>query len=376
MAKPVKSPGQRKSSRDPGRKPRRGPAPLSPVPPVLGRERMLKTYHFLKLNRLLEDRLSALCRQGKIQGGLHSSRGQEAISVGSAMALEPGDILASMLRNLGAMLVRGVRPLDLFLQYLQRQESPCRGRDTSLHFGRMDQGFVAPISHLGALVPVLSGVALAARMQRRPLVALTYVGDGASSTGDFHEGLGFAAAKRLPLVVVLENNRWAYSTPVSSQSRLTDFSEKGRAHGMARGVADGNDVLAVYEAVSRAAAIARRGEGPVLLECKTMRMKGHSEHDDAWYVPRTELEFWQRRDPILLFERRLRMEGLATEGDLRKIEERCRAEIEADLEKALAAPFPEPGSCLEDVYAPPRDESHPLPRHGYGGEVLKRRRRS
>ncbi len=331
---------------------------------------MLEIYRFLVLNRLLEERLSALYRQGKIQGGLYSSRGQEAISVGSAMALGPRDILAPMIRNLGAMLVRGVRPFEVFVQYLQREGSPCRGRDSSLHFGGLDRGLVPPISHLGTLVPVLCGVLLGARLQGRPLAALTYVGDGASSTGDFHEGLGFAAAKRLPLVLILENNRWAYSTPLSRQSRLADLAEKARAYGIPRGIADGNDVLAVYEAVTRAASIARQGEGPVLLECKTMRMKGHSEHDDAWYVPRSELQFWQRRDPIRLFERRLRMRGLASAADLREIDARCSAEIEEDLGKALAAPFPAPESCLENVTAPPREDQPPVRSRELRGTLL------
>jgi TPP-dependent pyruvate/acetoin dehydrogenase alpha subunit len=196
-------------------------------------------------------------------------------------------------------------------------------------------------------------------MRKIPIVAMTYVGDGASSTGDFHEGMGFASVKRLSPVIILKNNRWAYSTPVSRQSLLDDLAEKARAYGIPRAVVDGNDVLAVREAASRATERARLGKGPILLECKTMRMKGHSEHDDAWYVPRTELEFWQRRDPILLLERRLRMEGIASETGLRKIEERCRAEIELDLETALAAPFPRPESCLEDVYAPgPEGHEH------------------
>lgn len=312
---------------------------------------MLEIYYYLKLNRMLEERLSALYRQGKVQGGLYSSRGQEAISVGSASALRPGDILAPMIRNLGSMLVRGVRPLEFFLQYLQREGSPCRGRDTSLHFGGIDRGFVPPISHLGTLVPVLAGVALAARMQVRPLVTMTYVGDGATSTGDFHEGMSLAAVRRLPLLVVIENNRWAYSTPVSRQSLLADLADKARAYGIPQGVADGNDVLAVYEATARAAAIARRGDGPVLLECKTMRMKGHSEHDDARYVPAEERAYWERRDPILLYEKKLTTYGLRVE-ELERIERRCLSELDRDLEIALAAPFPRPESCLDDVYAP------------------------
>lgn len=326
----------------------------------LSRRQLLDLYTFLKLNRMVEERLSALYRQGKIQGGLYSSRGQEAISVGSAFALAPQDVLAPMIRNLGAMLVRGVKPLEFFLQYMQKEGSPCKGRDTSLHFGGIDRGFVPPISHLGTLVPVLAGVALAGRMQKKNLVALTYIGDGATSTGDFHEGLGFAAVQRLPLVLLIENNRWAYSTPVAAQSRLTDLADKARAYGIPQGVVDGNDVLAVLEATARAVDLARRGQGPVLLEAKTMRMRGHSEHDDAWYVPEEEKRFWQKRDPIALYEKHLLGSATASPDELSGIEAELAARIDADLAVAEAAPFPRPESCVEDVTAPEGAGAVPL----------------
>ena len=333
---------------------------------ALTRAQLLDLYYYLRLNRLVEERLSALYRQGKVQGGLYSSRGQEAISVGSAYALAPQDVLAPMIRNLGSMLVRGVKPVEFFLQYMQKEGSPCKGRDTSLHFGGIERGLVPPISHLGTLVPVMAGVALAGRMQAKNLVALTYLGDGATSTGDFHEGLGIASVMRLPLVVLIENNRWAYSTSVAAQSLLTDLADKARAYGIPQGVVDGNGVLAVYEATARAVELARRGQGPVLLECKTMRMRGHSEHDDAWYVPEEEKHFWEKRDPIRLYERHLLRSAVAQEADLKEIEARCLSEIEKDLAVAEAAPFPRPESCVEDVYASSRseqeDEPVPAPR--------------
>ncbi|MCI0568264.1 MAG: thiamine pyrophosphate-dependent dehydrogenase E1 component subunit alpha [Acidobacteria bacterium] len=327
---------------------------------ALSKSQLLDLYRYLKLNRMIEERLSALYRQGKVQGGLYSSKGQEAISVGSAYALATQDVLAPMIRNLGAMLVRGVNPVEFFLQYMQKEGSPCKGRDTSLHFGGIDRGFVPPISHLGTLIPVLSGVALAGRMQGKNLVALTYIGDGATSTGDFHEGLSLASVRRLPLVVLIENNRWAYSTPVSAQSLLLDLADKARAYGIPQGVVDGNDVLAVHEATSRAADLARRGQGPVLLEAKTMRMRGHSEHDDAWYVPEEERRFWEKRDPILLYEKHLLGTGVAIKDELSRIESACAAQIDADLAIAEAAPFPRPESCVEDIYAPEQDASEGL----------------
>ncbi|HEU5181937.1 MAG TPA: thiamine pyrophosphate-dependent dehydrogenase E1 component subunit alpha [Candidatus Polarisedimenticolia bacterium] len=321
----------------------------------LSPDKQLDIYYYLKLNRMVEERLSALYRQGKVQGGLYGSKGQEAISVGSAYALAPQDVLAPMIRNLGAMLVRGVKPVEFFLQYMQKEGSPCKGRDTSLHFGGIDRGFVPPISPLGTLVPVLTGVALAGRMLGRKLVAMTYIGDGATSTGDFHEGMGIASVMRLPLVVIIENNRWAYSTPVAAQSLLTDLAEKARAYGIPQGVVDGNDVLAVHEATESALDLARQGKGPVLLEAKTMRMRGHSEHDDAWYVPEEERRFWEKRDPIALYEKRLVDQEVATPEELAAIVERCTSEIDRDLAVAEAAPSPRPESCIEDIYAPLAD---------------------
>ncbi len=336
-----------------------GRAPEGKAATGLSPDKQLDIYYYLKLNRMVEERLSALYRQGKVQGGLYSSKGQEAISVGSAYALAAQDVLAPMIRNLGAMLVRGVKPVEFFLQYMQKEGSPCKGRDTSLHFGGIDRGFVPPISPLGTLVPVLTGVALAGRMLGRKLVAMTYVGDGATSTGDFHEGMGIASVMRLPLVVIIENNRWAYSTPVAVQSLLTDLADKARAYGIPQGVVDGNDVLAVHEATSRAVELARQGKGPVLLEAKTMRMRGHSEHDDAWYVPEEERRFWEKRDPIVLYEKRLLDQEVATPEELEAVRARCTSEIDRDLAVAEAAPFPRPESGIEEVYAPladPRSE--------------------
>jgi TPP-dependent pyruvate/acetoin dehydrogenase alpha subunit len=194
-------------------------------------------------------------------------------------------------------------------------------------------------------------------MQGLRSVALTYIGDGATSTGDFHEGLALASVRRVPLVLIIENNRYAYSTPVAEQSLLTDLADKAGAYGIPKGVVDGNDVIAVYEATSRAVAMARAGQGPVLLEAKTMRMKGHSEHDDAWYVPEAERRFWERRDPILLYERKLRAEGTAREKELREIDRRCEEEIDREVAVALDAPFPRPESGIEDVYAPADTEA-------------------
>src|SRR5206468_2686226 len=227
--------------------------------PGLSRGQLLEIHRHLRLNRMVEEKLSALYRQGRIHGGLYSSLGQEGISVGSAYALAPDDLLAPMIRNIGSLLVRGVTPLTLFLQYLARRDAPTGGRDGTLHFDIPEKSIIGPISVLGTLVPVMTGAALAARLRGETRAALTYLGDGGVSTGDFHEGLNLAAVLGLPLVLVVENNGYAYSTPVDRQFAVDSLAERGPAYGIASESVDGTDVLAVYAATQRATARGRGG---------------------------------------------------------------------------------------------------------------------
>jgi TPP-dependent pyruvate/acetoin dehydrogenase alpha subunit len=317
----------------------------------LPRERQLELYHFLKLNRMTEDRLSNLYRQGKVVGGLYSSRGQEATSVGSAYALAPQDVVGPLIRNLGTMLVRGVKPREVMMQYMARADGPTGGKDVNTHFGDLSRGLVAPISMLGSLIPVMAGVALAGRMQGKDIVAMTYIGDGGTSTGDFHEGLNFAAVLNVPLVVVAENNGWAYSTPTSKQMKVRNIVVRAAAYGIAGEMVDGNDVLAMYEATKRAVERARGGGGPTLIEAKTFRMKGHAEHDDAGYVAKELFDEWKTKDPIERFERHLLSHGLATEDELRRIVAAIDEELNREVDAALASPFPPPERAFEGVYA-------------------------
>jgi TPP-dependent pyruvate/acetoin dehydrogenase alpha subunit len=339
---------------------RRDPGPLAPKQEPVERlarttlpgERQLELYRLLQLNRRVEDRLVNLYRQGKVVGGLYSSRGQEAISVGSAYALERRDFLGPLIRNLGALLVRGYQPRDLFTQYLARATSPTGGKDCNVHFGDMERGVVSPISMLGALIPVMVGVALGCRMQGRDSVALTWIGDGGSSTGDFHEGLNFAAVQNAPFVLIAENNGYAYSTPTSHQMKIKDIALRASAYGIPGEVVDGNDVLAVYETTRRAVERARRGGGPTLIEAKTFRMKGHAEHDDAKYVPPELVEEWRKKDPIERFERHLLAAGTAGPEELAAIVAALDAELDREVEFALDSPFPPPERALEGVYEP------------------------
>ena len=317
----------------------------------LSREGQLDLYRYMKLTRMTEDRLGNLYRQSKVVGGLYSSRGQEATSVGSAYALAPQDFVGPLIRNLGTMLVRGVKPREAMMQYMAKSDSPTGGKDCNTHFGDLERGLVAPISMLGAVIPVLAGVALAGRMQKKDLVALTYIGDGGTSTGDFHEGLNLAAVLNLPFVLIAENNGWAYSTPTSRQMRIQNIVTRAAAYGIAGEVVDGNDVLAVYEATRRAVERARSGGGPTLLEAKTFRMKGHAEHDDAGYVPKEHFEEWKAKDPIDRFERHLRDHGLATEAELQQITARIDEELSREVDLALASPFPPAERAFENVYA-------------------------
>jgi len=308
-------------------------------------------YYYLRLNRRVDEQLTNLYRQGKVVGGVYSSLGQEAISVGTAYALGPEDFIGPMIRNVGAMLVRGYRPRDVFLQYMARQDGPTGGRDANTHFGDLARGVVAPISVLGELVPVLAGVGLAAKIRKEKRVALTYVGDGATSTTQFHEGLNFAAVAKLPLIVIAENNGWAYSTPVEKQMAVKGIAERAKAYGIPGVIVDGNDVLAVYEAARAAADRARRGLGPTLIEAKTMRMKGHAEHDDARYVPQAVLEKWRKKDPILRFEKYLAEKRLMTASERAALEARMEKEIREDVAFAESSPFPPPEDAARPVWA-------------------------
>ncbi len=317
----------------------------------LPRERQLEIYRYLKLNRMTEDRLSNLYRQGKVVGGLYSSRGQEAVSVGSAYALEPQDVVGPIIRNLGTMFVRGVQPREVMMQYMARADGPTGGKDVNTHFGDLKRGLVAPISMLGALIPVMTGVALAGRMQKKNLVAMTYIGDGGTSTGDFHEGLNFAAVLNVPFVLIAEHNGYAYSTPTSKQMRVKNIVTRAAAYGIPGEMVDGNDVLAVYEATKRAVDRARSGAGPTLIEAKTFRMRGHAEHDDAGYVPPEMFEDWKKKDPIERFERHLLGSGMATEEDLKGIVAKIDEELNREVDAALASPFPPAERAFEGVYA-------------------------
>src|ERR1051325_1548806 len=301
---------------------------------------LLELYRCLKLTRLVEERLVNLYRQTKVVGGVFRSLGQEATAVGSAYALAPQDFVTPLIRDLGAVLVKGIRPRDIFAQYMAKAWGPSGGRDLNIHFGDMEKGFIGPISHLGDMIPVMTGILLGGRMQQKPIVAVAYIGDGGMSTGAFHEGLNFAAVQKLPLIVVAEYNHYAYSTPTSFQTAVRDLAEKAASYNIPASIVDGNDVVACYEVTKRAADFARDGGGAVLIEAKTYRRKGHAEHDDQRYVPAGEIEWWeQHNDPVARYERYLVERGVADQAKLEEITADVQRGIEEDCAWAESSPM-------------------------------------
>ena len=323
----------------------------------------------MRLTRSLEERLVNLYRQTKVVGGLFRSLGQEADAVGSAYALERSDVLSPLIRNLGSMLVKGATPVEILKQYMAKGDSPTRGRELNIHFGDTARGFIGQISPLGDMVPVMAGVTLSFKMRRDPRVGLVYVGDGATSTGAFHEGINFAAVQRCPLVVVVENNGYAYSTPTRKQTLAAQFIDKAIGYGIAAEQADGNDVIATYAATRRAVDRARRGDGVTLVEVITYRRKGHAEHDNQSYVPAGEIDRWEREnDPITRYLARLRSEGV-TDDALAAIDARVAREIDEATDLAEQSGVPEALDALVGVYADPPSERPLWYRAGQGGVV-------
>lgn len=309
----------------------------------LAPEQLLEIDYYLRLTRTLEERLVALFRQAKVIGGLYRSLGQEGESVAAAYALDykQGDVVQPLIRNMGSILVAGASPSDIIKQYMAKGDSPTRGRELNIHFGHPARdGFIGQISQLGDMIPVMAGITLAGRMQKKNMVGLAFIGDGGSSTGAFYEGMNFASVQKLPLVVVIEDNGYAYSTPTYKQTAAKTLADKSYAFGCHGETVDGNDVLAVYGATQRAVARARGGEGVTLLEVKTFRMKGHAEHDNQQYVPPEIIEEWKVKDPVTRFERVLRELGVATDDDITAIQNRVRKEVDDATDEAERSPMP------------------------------------
>ncbi len=334
-------------------------APAS-IPHDLSRDDLLEIYRHLRRTRTLEEKLANLFRQSKIVGGLFRSLGQEGESVATAYALDrrtdgTGDMLSPLIRNLGSMLVMGATPTEVLRQYMAKGDSPTKGKELNIHFACYQRGFIGQISPLGDLVPVMAGVTLTFKQRGERRVGMVYLGDGATSTGAFHEGINFAAVQRCPLVVIIENNHYAYSTPTSKQTAAANFVDKADGYGVHGEQVDGNDVLAVYGAARRAVDRARTGEGTSLIEVLTYRRKGHAEHDAQPYQSKEEIARWEStNDPLDRYVATLFANEWATDEELTAIAEEVDEELDRAVEEAEGAPMPEPLEALDDVYADAR----------------------
>ena len=315
------------------------------------RDLLLRIHETMVLTRAVEDRMVAMYRGGDLLGSLYTGHWHEAISVGAAAALRPDDYLAPIHRDLGAHLWRGMEPWQVMASFMGKATSPTGGRDGTLHYGRLDLGIYNLPSHIPANFPVATGMAFAAKYRGEDRVALAFCGDGSTSRADWHESINIASVLKLPSVFVIENNQFAYSTPLSLQSASESFAAKAAAYGIPGTKVDGTDVLAVHDAVAEAVARARAGDGPSIVEGVTMRMHGHAEHDPADYVPREMLEEWSKKDPVELFEALLVEHDVLDADAAKKVRETARQRAIDARRKALADPMPDPATVEEGVYA-------------------------
>ena len=321
------------------------PAVIPSASEQLGSKDRVQLLRYMLLMRGIEERAMTLYRQGKVPGSFYDGFGQEAVSTGAAFAMGPADRLCVLHRDLAAHLVRGVTPKRIFAQYMGRAGGVTEGREGNVHFGDRALGCVGMVSMLPDMMLVAAGMAMAFRLRGEQRCAITWVGDGATSRGDFHEAMNWAAVQRLPVIFVLENNQYAYSTPLHLQFAV-DPVERARAYGFLGERVDGNDVEAMFEATRRARERALAGAGPTLIEAVTMRMHGHAAHDDMRYVPPELVERWRERDPIDRQAARLRELGI----DVEALRAEVTAEIERGAAEALELPMPDAAGALSGVF--------------------------
>ena len=316
-----------------------GPGDLTP-------EDGVSLLRFMLLQRTLEERALSLYRQGRVPGSFYDGRGEEAVGVGAAFAMAPQDRLCVLHRDLGAHLVRGVSPERILAQYMGREAGVTRGRDGNIHFGDHTTGCVGMVSMLPDMMLVATGMAMAFKLRHERRVAISWFGDGSTSRGDFHEAMNWAGVQRLPVIFVLQNNQYAYSTPTSLQFAV-DPVERAATYGFPGVRVDGNDAEAMFAATLEARERAIAGEGPTLIEAETMRMHGHAAHDDLKYVPTAQVEEWRAKDPIDRQVKRLEALGV----DVEAVRAEVKAEIEKAVEEALAGPMPDGETATDGVFA-------------------------
>jgi pyruvate dehydrogenase E1 component alpha subunit/2-oxoisovalerate dehydrogenase E1 component alpha subunit len=335
----------------------------------LNRDQTVEIYRYMLFNRVMEQTLENLFKQQKVVGGVYLGLGQEGCSCASAYALRDGDWIGPMIRNQGALLVRGFKSRDVMMQYMAKADGPTGGRDAGSHFGDKYQRHVtAPISMLGDSIPVLAGVALGARLQGKNIACLTWVGDGGQSTGPTYEGFNFAAVQKLGVILIVENNLWAYSTPVDRQVACGDLADRAIGYGVPGFIVDGTDPNQVYDVTYEAAQRAYAGEGATLIEAKMMRMRGHAMHDVATYVPKAYFEYWKKRDPIIRMEKYLLDRGWLNDKENGALIAAVHKQIDGDRDFADASPYPEGPTAAERVFC---DNSVRIP-FAYGEPQFKK----
>jgi acetoin:2,6-dichlorophenolindophenol oxidoreductase subunit alpha len=327
------------------------------MPPIkrtkfkLSADQLLEMFYWLKLMRAFDERLSVLVKQGKVRSGVYTGIGQEAVIVGTCFGLRKEDYICPLHRDLGAFLMKGVEPRVMMSQMFAKMTGLSKGKDSALHSGVPELGIFGNTSMLGANLPVAAGLGLTFKMEQTDNVVVAYFGEGASNTGDFHEALNFAGVQQLPIVFVCENNQYAYSVPIEKSMAIDDVADRAEGYGFEGVSINGNDVLAVYQSTLGAINHARRGEGPTLIECKTYRWHGHSEHDKAFYRTDEELAMWKSRDPIPTFTTYLRARHVLDDAKLQETEQRVKKEIDDAVEYATNAQDPAPEEAVTDLYA-------------------------
>ncbi|MBI4903472.1 MAG: thiamine pyrophosphate-dependent dehydrogenase E1 component subunit alpha [Acidobacteria bacterium] len=310
-----------------------------------------QSLYYMAMMREVEDRIERkLYRQGKVVGGVYVGRGQEAIPVGSGLAVRPDDMLFPSHRDMALFLIRGVSARQIFAQYMGRVDGLTNGRDGNMHMGDLSKRLVAIISAMAASIPVAAGAAMGMKYQGKDTVTVVYFGDGATSRGDWHEGINLASVQKAPLVLICNNNQYAYSTPLSKQMACANVADRAPGYGIPSEVVDGNDVLAIHEASRRAIAHARAGHGPFLIECKTFRMTGHSAHDPADYVPKHLFAEWSAQCPIARLEKKIIERGWASVEEVASIRARVVRESDEAVEAAEKSPYPDASTLLDNLY--------------------------
>jgi pyruvate dehydrogenase E1 component alpha subunit len=327
------------------------------MPPIkrtkfkLGHDQLLEMFYWLKLIRAFDERLSNLVKQGKVRSGVYTGIGQEAIIVGTCFGLRKEDWICPLHRDLGAFLMKGVSAREMMSQMFAKATGLSKGRDSALHSGVSELGIFGNTSMLGANLPVATGVGLTFKMEKTDNVVIAYFGEGASNVGDFHEALNIAGVQRLPIIFICENNQYAYSVPLEKTMAIDDVADRAESYGFDGVAINGNDVLAVYQATQGALTRARKGEGPTLIECKTYRWHGHSEHDKAFYRTKEELAMWKSRDPIPTFAAYLKGLHELSDEQIGELEARVKATIDDAVDFAMNSPDPDPADAAADLYA-------------------------